>query len=429
LLREHTSWFALAGLLILISLFAVWLRALSLQTQPYVYGYGHTVGGVLALTIAASAFLRFRGAGDRLALMSAFGFAIVGFSEGAVGLRFAIELPPVEAFRGPGQVEWQFGRTFLGVLLLAALWMERKLPSARRTGREIAGALALVSGVAYVTAMVYFLGNFFGLSADSGRLATAWLPRPSHLLLAGVFAICARLMWKRLGRTDAPFDRALLLFAVLGAASHLLAAHGETRLDGAYLAAMMCKMAGYVALLGGVLLDNVRLFDQVRHLASSDALTGLANFRRFTEALEAELERSKRTARPFAVLLMDLDGLKKINDTHGHDVGSRAICRLADVLRRQCRHLDTAARFGGDEFALILPETGQWAARRVAQRIGESLSEDPEKPALSVSAGVAVFPRDGDTSEALQRVADQELYARKRMLRRKRKPGKAASAA
>jgi diguanylate cyclase (GGDEF)-like protein/PAS domain S-box-containing protein len=153
--------------------------------------------------------------------------------------------------------------------------------------------------------------------------------------------------------------------------------------------------------------------EKVQLLAVTDPLTGLGNYRRLVEALDAEVKRTGRTARPFAVLLLDLDQLKKINDRYGHLVGSQALCRLADVLRVFCRAIDTAARYGGDEFAVILPETTAAAARLVASRICRRLAMDRLQPGLSASIGVAVYPQDGETIEALLRTADRELYGMK----------------
>jgi diguanylate cyclase (GGDEF)-like protein/PAS domain S-box-containing protein len=172
----------------------------------------------------------------------------------------------------------------------------------------------------------------------------------------------------------------------------------------------------------GVLSSLVSAFDlterkkaeeQLQLLAVTDPLTGLGNYRRLVEALDAEVKRTGRTGRPFAVLLLDLDQLKKINDRYGHLIGSQALCRLADVLRIFCRAIDTAARYGGDEFAVILPETTAAAARLVASRIRSRLATDSLQPPISASIGVAVYPQDGETMEALLRTADRELYGMK----------------
>jgi diguanylate cyclase (GGDEF)-like protein/PAS domain S-box-containing protein len=155
------------------------------------------------------------------------------------------------------------------------------------------------------------------------------------------------------------------------------------------------------------------LEDQLRHQALSDSLTGLANHRRLFEVLHAEICRTKRTGREFSLLLLDLDGLKSINDQFGHPVGSRALCRLAEIVADCCRAVDTAARHGGDEFALVLPETGPTAAALVGQRICDLLAKDTEVPQLSVSVGVAGYPSDAETIGTLLYAADRALYAMK----------------
>ncbi|MGA2810660.1 MAG: sensor domain-containing diguanylate cyclase [Candidatus Acidiferrum sp.] len=158
--------------------------------------------------------------------------------------------------------------------------------------------------------------------------------------------------------------------------------------------------------------------DQLRRQALSDPLTGLGNRRSLFETLHAEVRRYDRTKREFSFLLLDLDGLKEINDRFGHCVGDRALCRLALILTDCSRAVDTPARHGGDEFALILPETEIARAELVARRISTMLASDTEKPALSVSFGVAGFPKDADSIPALIRAADVAMYTMKGTRRR-----------
>jgi diguanylate cyclase (GGDEF)-like protein/PAS domain S-box-containing protein len=186
----------------------------------------------------------------------------------------------------------------------------------------------------------------------------------------------------------------------------------KARLSGCGVFDERGDFAGYEIIAVDVT-EQRTLEDQLRHQASSDSLTGLANHGRFFEVLHAEISRSKRTGREFSLLLLDLDGLKKINDQFGHQVGCRALCRLAQVLTDYCRSVDTAARHGGDEFAVVLPETGMAAATLVARRICDLLAKDGEEPRLSVSVGVANYPHDADTIGTLVRAADVALYAMK----------------
>jgi diguanylate cyclase (GGDEF)-like protein/PAS domain S-box-containing protein len=155
-----------------------------------------------------------------------------------------------------------------------------------------------------------------------------------------------------------------------------------------------------------------QLEDHLRQQAARDPLTGLFNYRHLAEVLDMEIKRSERTGREFALLLFDLDGLKQINDRYGHLIGSHALCRVADVLSF-CRDIDTAARYGGDEFAVVLPETGAEEANSAAQRICLGIANDGMEPVLSVSIGVAVYPHDGERIETLLRAADLAMYSMK----------------
>jgi diguanylate cyclase (GGDEF)-like protein len=381
------------------------LHSSSYIADPLLDTYLQMGGSLIAFTFAANALVRFRGTHDRISLILAFGFVLAGLVEAGTSMTFYRGMLVTPTPGNQISVGWLAGRTLLGILLIAALAVEKRLPTSRDPAKEMAGATLIVGAVAYLTSVFYFM-----LPTSPRIHPGALISRPWDLLPAGIYLIAAVGYAQRLHREGAYLDRALFVTAVLNVLCHLTMSASQHHLDAAYEAAHSLMVLSYVVVLGGTLLDNAQLFDQVSRLAASDSLTGLANHRKLLEVMETEIQRSKRTGRNFAVLLFDLDGLKKINDKFGHLVGSRAIKRLGVALRNSSRTIDTPARFGGDEFALILPESGSEEARQVATRICEELKSDGQEPAITVSVGLAVFPADGTSIEKLLSAADRGLY-------------------
>lgn len=392
----------------------LYARYAHLSGSPTTYLYLEVGGSLLSFCYAANALVRFRGTHDRIALILAFGFVLSGMIEtiGYFGLNNLLHLGPVALARVP--MGWMVGRTLLAVLLLAAIGVEKFIPTARQPSRETAGALFVVAAATYITSAA-----FIAAPATPAARAGAFFSRPWELLPGGLFALAALFFYRRYQlekRNDSEaslYDYSLFLVAILNLGCHLAALFSGRLFDGPFFLAEAAKVASYSVMLTGALIDQARLFDQVRNLAVSDPLTGLANYRRLIAVIEAELDRSRRTNRPFSIVLLDMDGLKGINDRYGHLVGSRALVRLGKILRNHSRAIDTPARYGGDEFAVVLPEAPKELADRVASRIREKLATESEQPILSVSAGIAAYPEDGDTAEKLLGAADRVLYRMK----------------
>jgi two-component system cell cycle response regulator len=167
---------------------------------------------------------------------------------------------------------------------------------------------------------------------------------------------------------------------------------------------------------GAIALDNALRVQRAEALSVTDDLTQLYNSRYLSQVLRRETKRASRSGRPLSLLFIDLDGFKAINDTHGHLYGSRALVEAAGLIRLSARETDVVSRFGGDEFALILPDTGSEGAAAVGERIRERvdahqfLQGDGLHIHLTVSVGVATLPDVAASTEGLIQAADEAMY-------------------
>ncbi len=175
-----------------------------------------------------------------------------------------------------------------------------------------------------------------------------------------------------------------------------------------------------IELLGqliGASIGNIRMFERIQRQAMTDGLTGLVNHMSFYDILEKELWRCRRYGGKISVIMIDVDDLKTINDTYGHRVGDKAIRQISQKIKQGIRQIDTAARYGGDEFAVILPNTSISDAVVVAERMIENVSSSSlitgsEEIELSISVGLGQY--DSDTKpEDITSCSDQALYMAK----------------
>lgn len=226
----------------------------------------------------------------------------------------------------------------------------------------------------------------------------------------GLLAFTITVAWVLLGdRLVSPEDHKVLgMAAVLVAAATgvIIAAHGRQR--------NVARERAYSSHLEG-------LSRRLRDLAYRDSLTGLYNHRYFQEELAHEVERAQRYGKPLSVLMLDVDRFKEVNDTYGHLMGDTLLSYVAQIITAGLRSSDVAARYGGDEFAVILPETDQTRALTVAEKLSGAISADRrwqgallENLGVGISFGVAAFPSDGRTADDLLGAADRRLYGAKR---------------
>lgn len=196
--------------------------------------------------------------------------------------------------------------------------------------------------------------------------------------------------------------------------------HWRTRSGDVRLIAWSCTgLTGSDGTISGVVAAGIdvterrRLERRLRHLADHDDLTGLMNRRRFQEELERHLAECRRYGMTGALLVLDLDGFKAVNDTHGHSAGDGVLCGVAEALRSRLRGTDIVARLGGDEFAVLLPRGGVQAARRVAEALRRKVPAEVQAPdgtAMAVSVGFAPFVDETASVDDVLASADASMY-------------------
>jgi diguanylate cyclase (GGDEF)-like protein len=247
-------------------------------------------------------------------------------------------------------------------------------------------AIALLTaafGVALATPSAYWLTVPTGLLAAA---IAATLPGAVLGAATVVAAVSGALAWRHVGPLPAPGPALLTPAASVGVLLWL-----RQRLE--------------------------RDRDQLRGVALSDALTGVANRRLLLGRAEYEISRHVRDGHSFALVILDLDGFKRLNDRFGHAAGDEILCDVAAALSHALRAQDTVARLGGDEFCVLAPETDRGHVGALARRIEHAVaSATAGVDRLGASLGAAVFPDDGDTVSALLDAADQRLLDAKRRL-------------
>lgn len=395
--------FVLPAITALLS-FTLPLRSLPISENPALYSGIGLIGALLCVVVSAHAFARYYGARDRMYLVLSVGFGITGFIELAAALDLLRDLTAAASILDSTRAFRIEGAMLLAECLVLAVFVEQPFPYVlpRQDARKFFTAVTAI----YLVGALYFLFAG-GLHIHAG----AKIPRPWELLPALIFFFAGIALHRRRYRTFSLFDRALTIAAWMNCAAYIVDFESAKAFDGPHALAQLLRISSFGVVLGGSLWDHSRLFLQNRVFRSSDALTGLGNYRRLIDALEAEIERSDRTHRRFSLLLLDIAKLRTINDEFGMDTGNRALRRVAKTLRLHARLIDTTARCGGDEFALLLPETDHQTAEEFAQRISNQLAQETEQPRVAVSTGIVTYPDDGTTTEALFAVAQSGMAA------------------
>src|SRR5438270_913631 len=269
---------------------ALRVRGLPFSADPSLCASIDTIGAFLTFTFTANALVRFRGTRDLMSLILAIGFGVVGLMQLALALQLFHNLDSALRVLDSLRPFWLQTNMLLAEAMLLASALERPFPHSAELRRTNLALMALAGSVAYAAGALYLL-----FAREPEIRALGPILQPMELLPALLYLLAAAAFHQRLKTASSGLDKALALTAWMNVAAHIVHMVSAQVLDAPFTLAQILRVSSYAVVLGGTLLDNSRLFLQVRHLAISDPLTGLANYRHLIDILESEIERSGRT--------------------------------------------------------------------------------------------------------------------------------------
>jgi len=182
------------------------------------------------------------------------------------------------------------------------------------------------------------------------------------------------------------------------------------------------KLLSVFVSFAAVAIENAKLHNSTKMLAITDCLTGLHNYRYFVQKFKQEIDRAERYKKPLSIIMMDVDNFKAFNDTYGHFIGDQVLVKVGEIINASLRKVDFAFRYGGEEFAILLPETDLENACMLAERLRGKIEQETigafdvvDSQNVTVSIGVAAYPKDGSTMDELFKQVDGLMYKAKKL--------------